>query len=80
MHFIKPVLAVLVGIAFCAALLAFTPNRPSPTTLNTDLTDLDFIRHLAKYGKSYGTLEEYSTRVALFRDNLEKIRQVNLDP
>ena len=69
MKFIKTVLAV-VGIACCATFLAFSPNRPSPTTLNTDLTDIDFIRHLAKYGKSYGTIEEFSSRAALFRDNL----------
>ena len=59
MHILKPVLAVML-IAFCAALLAFSSNRPSPTILNTNLTDSDFIRHLAKYGKSYATIEEYS--------------------
>jgi hypothetical protein len=69
MQLIKTVLAV-VGIACCATFLAFSPNRPSPTTLNTDLTDIDFIRHLAKYGKSYGTMKEFSSRADLFRDNL----------
>ena len=69
MQLIKPVIPV-VGIACCATLLAFLPIHPSPTTLNTDLTDIDFIRHLAKYGKSYGTMEEFSSRAALFSDNL----------
>jgi len=70
----------VVGLAISAALVAFTANRPVPTSLARDLTDIDFVRHLAKYGKSYGTVEEYSQRAGIFCDNLEKIRQGNLDP
>ena len=51
---------VVAGIAFFVTLLTFTTNRPSSVTFNTALTDIDFIRHLAKYGKSYGTMEEFS--------------------
>jgi hypothetical protein len=69
MKFIIPVLAI-AGIACCAALLAFSANRPYPTTLNKALTDIDFISHLAKYSKSYGTIEEFSLRAGHFRDNL----------
>jgi len=69
----------VVGIACCAALLAFTANRPSPTTLKTALTDTHFINHLAKYSKSYASMEEYSMRAGIFAENLEKIRQLNSD-
>ena len=80
MKLITPVVLGVVGLAISAALVAFTANRPVPTSLARDLTDIDFVRHLAKYGKSYGTVEEYSQRAGIFRDNLEKIRQGNLDP
>ena len=80
MKLITPVLLGVVGLAISAALVAFKANRPAPTTLARNLTDIDFLRHLAKYGKSYGTVEEYSLRAEIFQENLEKIRQRNLDP
>ena len=78
----KSITAVIsiVGFACCAALLAFSANRPTTTNLNTALlTDTKFITHLAKYSKSYATMEEYSLRAGIFRENLEKITQLNLD-
>lgn len=78
MKLLTPVISA-VGIACCAALLAFTANRPSPTTLKTALTDTHFINHLAKYSKSYASMEEYSMRAGIFAESLEKIRQLNSD-
>ena len=70
----------IVGVACCAALLAFSANRPTPTNLNVALlTDTKFITHLAKYSKSYATMDEFSLRAGIFRENLEKITQLNLD-
>ena len=70
----------IVGVACCAALLAYSANRASPTNLNTALlTDPEFITHLAKFSKSYASMDEYSLRAGIFRENLEKIRQLNLD-
>jgi hypothetical protein len=70
----------IVGVACCAALLAYSANRASPTNLNAALlTDPDFITHLAKFSKSYASMDEYSLRAGIFRENLEKIRQLNLE-
>ena len=70
----------IVGVACSAALLAFSANQPTPTNLNVALmTDPDFMTHLAKYSKSYASMEEYSLRAGIFRENLEKIRQLNLE-
>ena len=70
----------IVGVACCAALLAYSANRASPTNLNAALlTDPDFITHLAKFSKSYVSMDEYSLRAGIFRENLEKIKQLNLD-
>jgi len=70
----------IVGVACCAALLAYSANRASPTNLNAALlTDPEFITHLAKFSKSYASMDEYSLRAGIFRENLEKIRQLNLD-
>ena len=70
-----------MGVARCAALLAYSANWPSPTNLKTAalLTDMDLISHLAKFSKSYASMDEYSLRAGIFRENLEKIRQLNLE-
>ena len=78
MKLLTPVISI-VGIACCAALLAFSVDRASPITLNTALTDTHFISHLAKYSKSYASMQEYSLRAGIFRDNHQKIRQLNLE-
>ena len=63
MKSLKTVISI-VGVARCAALLAYSANWPSPTNLNTAalLTDMDFISHLAKFSKSYASMDEYSLR------------------
>ena len=64
---------VIVGVAACVALYAIT--APSSTQLNTSpaAVELDFMRFVSKYGKSYATKEEYDFRLNLFRSTLSKI-------
>ena len=42
--------------------------------------DLDYLRHLSKYGKSYLTREEYDFRKAIFEANMAKVQAHNSDP
>ena len=37
-------------------------------------TDMEFIRFVSEYGKSYGTQEEFQFRSTVFAENLQKIR------
>jgi len=42
-----------------------------------DTIRTEFDSHIAEYGKSYGTKEEYEFRLAIFRDNYIKIQEHN---
>ena len=39
--------------------------------------DYEFIRYVAKYGKTYGTKEEFEFRAALFKTNLAEVEALN---
>jgi hypothetical protein len=51
----------VVGVVACAAVFAVTQTAPESTNLFA-MIDTDFAQYLAKFGKSYGTKEEYSFR------------------
>jgi hypothetical protein len=55
----------VVGIAACVAVYALTSmDAPKSTSFNTLTSeDLEFMKFVAKYGKSYGTKEEYEFRL-----------------
>jgi C1A family cysteine protease len=43
----------------------------------TDSIRTEYDNHIAEYGKSYGTKEEYEFRLAIFRENFIKIQEHN---
>eukprot|EP00347_Sterkiella_histriomuscorum_P012464 403368476 len=69
----------VVGTVAVAALYAVSYN-PSATQLYTPITPEDhaFTNFVAKYGKSYGTKEEYDFRSKLFKQNLAKVSMNNV--
>jgi KDEL-tailed cysteine endopeptidase len=68
----------VVGVAAVVALYAVTQTA-QPTNLYTSLTadDMEFIRYVAKFGKSYGTKEEFAFRSEIFKKNLARIAEEN---
>jgi hypothetical protein len=66
------------GVAACVAVYAVNQNQAT-TNLFTPMTSEDhsFIAHVAKYGKSYGTKEEFEFRSAVFKQNLAEINMIN---
>ena len=55
----------VVGVAACAALYALN-GAPQSSSLYSDLSaeDMEFLRFVSKYGRSYGTKEEFEFRAA----------------
>lgn len=68
----------VVGVAACVAVFALN-SLPKQTTLYNALTveDQEFMKFVAKYGKSYGTKEEYEFRSQQFKQSLAKIHMNN---
>jgi hypothetical protein len=58
----------VVGVAACAAVYALN-SVPSNTALYTAFTveDQQFLEYVTKYGKSYGTKEEFEFRSQQFK-------------
>jgi cathepsin L len=42
--------------------------------------DYQFMSHIVEYSKTYGTREEYNFRLALFKQNVREINEINADP
>jgi hypothetical protein len=61
----------IVGIAACAAVFAFSAYDPKVTSLfaNNILSaeDIEFVKFVSQYGKSYGTKEEFEYRAEVFK-------------
>ena len=70
----------VVGVAACVALYAVTQTAQS-TSLYTDISgvDMEYIRFVAKFGKSYGTKEEFALRSNIFKQNYARIVEENLN-
>jgi hypothetical protein len=66
-----------IGAAAAVALIALNYQAPEGTQLflTEQLTEADyeFIRFVAKYGKSYGTKSEFEFRSAQFKKTLAEI-------
>jgi len=43
------------------------------------IVEQEFIQHIAEYGKSYGTKEEYQFRLALFAEKHAAIAELNAE-
>lgn len=73
----------VVGVAACFAVYALTSNQVMSgsdlKSLGTPLTqaDYEFFKYVTKYGKSYGTKEEFEFRAEIFKSNLEHIANRN---
>ena len=68
----------VVGVAACVAVyaLSYQPKSASLySTLSSD--DVAFLKFVSKYGKSYGTKEEFELRADTFKDTLAKIAEEN---
>lgn len=67
-----------VALAGSIAGLAYYQGNASTALFEVDdVARTQFDDHLAEYGKSYGTKEEYEFRLKIFQDNLIKIAEHN---
>lgn len=68
----------VVGVAACVAVFALN-SQPQHTTLYNAFTteDAEFFKYMSKYGKSYGTKEEFEFRSLQFKQNMAKIHMNN---
>lgn len=69
----------VVGVAATVAVYALTSmDTPKSTSFNTLTSeDLEFMKFVAKYGKSYGTKEEYEFRLQQFKTAYSTIQSEN---
>jgi C1A family cysteine protease len=68
----------VVGVAACVAVYALT-SAPAGKSLYSNLSsdDLEYLKYVAKYGKSYGTKEEFEFRGDVFKNTLAALAEVN---
>ena len=69
----------IVGVAACVAVYALTQAPKSNSLYSNVLTteDMEFLKYVAKFGKSYGTKEEFEFRADLFKKNLAALAEEN---
>ena len=72
-----------LGAAAALAVIALNYQAPAGTQLfSSELMtaeDHEFIRYVAKYGKSYGTKAEFEFRAAQFKETLAKVAEHNAE-
>lgn len=69
----------VVGVAACVAVYALTQQPKSNSLYSNVMTadDMAFLKFVSKFGKSYGTKEEFEFRAEAFKSTLEKISLEN---
>jgi len=69
----------VVGVAACVAVFAVNSMGPKQTALYNAFTaeDAEFMKFVSKYGKSYGTKEEFEFRSQQFKQNFAKVHMNN---
>ena len=69
----------VVGIAACVAVFALTQSPKTNSLYSNVLTveDMEFIKYVAKFGKSYGTKEEFEFRADQFKKNFASLLEEN---
>ena len=69
----------VVGIAAAVAVYAvsFAPSSKSLYSNVLTHNDMEFLKFVSKYGKSYGTKEEFEFRADQFKENLAQIMNEN---
>ena len=73
---------VTVGVAACAAvfgLSAFAPARDTTLFTAISQTEQEYLKFVARYGRNYGTKEEYAFRLEIFTQNKAKIDAHNAE-
>ena len=71
---------VVVGVAACAAVFGLSAYAPAKDTqLFTAITaeEQEYLRFIARYGRNYGTKEEFGFRLKTFTENKQKIDEFN---
>ena len=70
----------VVGVAACVALYAITQTAQF-SSLYTDISgsEMEHIKFVAKFGKSYATKEEFAMRANIFKQNYARIVEENLN-
>ena len=69
----------VVGVAACVAVYALSA-APKSSSLYSNVisqTDMEFLKYVAKFGKSYGTKEEFEFRADTFKATLAKVFEEN---
>jgi hypothetical protein len=70
----------VVGAAACVALFAFIQADQSSSLYSyISGTEMEYIRFVAKFGKSFGTKEEFAMRANIFKQNYARIFEENLN-
>jgi KDEL-tailed cysteine endopeptidase len=67
----------VVGVAACVAVYALNTAPSSQTLFGSTADDVEYYRYVQKYGKSYGTKEEFRFRQEKFASALETINSHN---
>ena len=69
----------IVGVAACVAVYALTQQPSASTSAYTVMSadELEFLKYVAKFGKSYGTKEEFEFRAGQFKNTLAKLSEEN---
>ena len=68
----------VVGVAACVAVYALSGSAPESKSLYTMAADdFEFLKYVSKYGKSYGTKEEFEYRANNFKNVLELLAVEN---
>ena len=73
--------ATLAVVGIAAAVAVFAMNyAPAGSSFNSSVLthqDMEFLKYVAKYGRSYGTKEEFEYRAGQFKQNLALIMNEN---
>ena len=67
-----------VGVAATVALYAISSTSTNSMNFLSQDDDIAFIQFIAKYGKSYASKSEHSTRAEIFKANFKMIREENM--
>ena len=69
----------VVGVAACVAVYALTQQPRSASLYSNVISadDMEYLKYVAKYGKSYGTKEEFEFRGDVFKNTLAKLSEEN---
>jgi KDEL-tailed cysteine endopeptidase len=67
----------VVGVAACVAVFALNTQPSSQTLFGSTADDVQYYKYVQKYGKSYGTKEEFRFRQEKFANSLETINSHN---